>query len=59
MKLFTQPPFDRVWFWRSTLPERKGARCRLIARGTMNSCLIEFEDGVRHIVSRFAIRKAS
>lgn len=24
----------------------------------MNSALIEFEDGVRHIVSRFAIKKA-
>lgn len=51
-------PFDRVWFWRSTLPERKGQRCRILARGTMNSCLIEFEDGERHVVSRFAIRKA-
>lgn len=47
--------FDRVWWWRRNLPERKGQRC---PRGTMNSCLIEFEDGVRHIVSRFAVRRA-
>lgn len=50
--------YDRVWFWRVNLPERKGQRCRIIARGTMNSAQIEFEDGTRHIVSRFAIRKA-
>ena len=51
-------PFDRVWRWRATLPDRKGTRCRILARGTMNSCLVEFEDGVRHVVSRFAVRKA-
>lgn len=50
--------FDRVWWWRKNLPERKGERCRILARGTMNSALIEFEDGVRHVVSRFAVRKA-
>ena len=50
--------FDRVWRWRVNLPDRYGQRCRVLARGTMNSCLIEFEDGVRHVVSRFAIRKA-
>lgn len=51
--------FDRVWRWRKNLPERHGQACRILARGTMNSALIEFEDGVRHIVSRFAIRKRS
>lgn len=50
--------FDRVWRWRATLPDRHGQRCRLIARGTMNSACIEFQDGTRHIVSRFAFRKA-
>ncbi|WP_199857788.1 hypothetical protein [Erythrobacter sp. EC-HK427] len=50
-------PFDRVWYWRRNLPDRKGEPCRIIARGTMNSALIEFEDGARHVVSRFAIRK--
>lgn len=49
--------FDRIWHWRTTLPERKGTCCRMLARGTMNSALIEFEDGTRHIVSRFAFRK--
>lgn len=53
----TAKPFDRVWFWKATLPERKGAACRVLARGTQNSCLVEFEDGARHIVSRFAVRR--
>lgn len=52
------PAYDREWRWRATLPERKGQRCRIVARGSMNSCEIEFADGQRHIVSRFAIRKA-
>lgn len=49
--------FDRVWRLHVRLPERFGKRCRVIARGTMNSALIEFEDGVRHIVSRNAFRR--
>ncbi|MDH7640465.1 hypothetical protein [Sphingomonas oryzagri] len=35
--------FDRIWRWRCNLPERHGTRCRVLARGTMNSALIEFE----------------
>lgn len=50
--------FDRIWRWRVNLPERHGQRCRVIARGAMNSAQIEFEDGTRHIVSRNAFRKA-
>ena len=36
---------------------RKGQFFRVICRGTMNSCLIEFEDGFRAVTSRNAIRK--
>lgn len=51
--------FDHVWFWRTNLPERKGQACRVLARGKMNSICVEFEaDGVRHIVSRYAVRRA-
>lgn len=57
--LFKPITFDRVWWWRVNLPERKGQRCRIVARGTMNSAQIEFEDGTRHIVSRFAFPKAA
>lgn len=31
--------------------------CRIVARGTMNSIMIEFEDGQREIVSRYAVRR--
>lgn len=53
-----KPKFDRVWFWRSRLPERKGQACRILARGTMNSCLVEFRDGFKVVTSRFAVRKS-
>lgn len=48
-----------VWFWRTNLPERKGEPCRVVARGRMNSVCVEFADGVRHIVSRYAVRKSA
>ncbi|MGD9645678.1 MAG: DNA methyltransferase, partial [Pirellulales bacterium] len=37
--------FDRVWYWRKLLPERKGQRCRIVDVVAWNTCLIEFEDG--------------
>jgi hypothetical protein len=48
-----------VYRWRKYRPDLYGKRCRVLARGTMNSCLVEFEDGKRHVVSRYAVRKAS
>jgi len=50
-------PFDHFWRLRVQLPERHGQRCRVRARGRMNSIEIEFEDGLRHIVSRYSVRK--
>ena len=50
--------FDHEWWWRKWLPERKGQRCRVLARGGMNSILVEFEDGFKTITSRYAVRKA-
>lgn len=50
-------PYPLTWHWRKWLPERKGQRCRMLARGTMNSCLIEFEDSHRVVTSRYAVRK--
>lgn len=35
-----------------------GRTCRMICRGTMNSCLLEFENGERVVTSRNAIRKS-
>jgi hypothetical protein len=45
------------WRVRTTLPERFGQHCKVNARGRMNSCEVEFEDGVRHIVSRWSVRR--
>lgn len=45
-----------VWFWNRM--GRKGERCRVIARGRMNSALLEFEDGFRAVTSRSGLRRA-
>lgn len=37
---------------------RKGNRCRVFARGTMNSVGLEFEDGFRMVSSGNALRRA-
>ena len=49
--------YDHQWFWRSRLPDRKGQRCRILARGKMNSLLVEFCDGWKVITSRYAVRR--
>lgn len=48
---------DHVWWWRSRLPERKGEPCRVLARGRMNTILVEFVDGFRVTTSRYAVRR--
>ncbi len=50
--------FPHVWYWRRWLPERKGQRCRVVARGAMGGILVEFEDGLRVVTSRWAVRIA-
>lgn len=37
---------------------RKGQRCAVPVRGTMNSCLAVFEDGFAMVTSRNALRRA-
>ena len=51
------PPFQYRWWWKSKLRERRGQRCRVLARGKMNSVLVEFDDGFRVVTGRYAIRK--
>lgn len=54
-------PFEgpvQVYIYRWNRCGRKGQRCKVIARGTMNSCLLEFVDGWRMVTSRNAIMKA-
>ena len=38
---------------------RKGQRCRVLVRGSMNSCAVEFADGFKAVTSRNALKKAS
>jgi hypothetical protein len=49
------------WAWGpgkiGRMPGRKGQRCRVIARGSRNSCWIEFEDGEQFITSRNGLRR--
>ena len=57
-----QIPFDYVWYWtekaRPVLGDRKGQRCRVLARGALNSIAVEFEsDRHKVITSRYAVRK--
>lgn len=47
--------YPYIYFWNRM--ERKGQFCRVITRGKMNSCEVEFEDGFRAITSRNALRK--
>lgn len=49
--------FPLVWRVRTRLPERFGQHCRVLVRGTLNSCLVEFEDGYRVVTSRWYVRK--
>ena len=52
------PSYPYVWWWRVRLPERKGQRCRVTARGALNSIRVEFPDGFWVITSRWAVRLA-
>jgi hypothetical protein len=36
---------------------RKGQRCEMLARGTLNSCLVQFADGYRMVTSRNALKR--
>ena len=49
-----------AWGPRGNMPgamSRKNERCRLLARGAMNSALIIFGDGYLAVVSRNALRR--
>ena len=52
------PEWDHVWWWKCRLPERRGDRCRVLVRGTKNNVLVQFEDGVLIVTSRYAVRRA-
>jgi hypothetical protein len=48
---------DHIWYWRARLSARKGQPCRVLARGKMNTILVEFADGHQVTTSRYAVRQ--
>lgn len=51
--------YPYIWRVRSRLPERFSQRCRVVVRAkSMNSALVEFEDGYRVVTSRNYLRRA-
>lgn len=48
---------EQLYVYRWNRQGRKGQRCRLLARGTMNSCLLVFGDGYTMVSSRNALMK--
>jgi len=46
-----------IWRVKTRLPERYMTLCKVIARGKLNSCLVEFEDGYRVVTSRNYVMK--
>jgi hypothetical protein len=54
-----EPPPPQTYVYRWNRMDRKGQLCRVTARGTMNSCRVEFDDGFVMITSRNALKKAA
>jgi hypothetical protein len=48
---------EYYWWWKSRLPDRRGQRCFVAARGKMNTIRVEFHDGFFVFTSRFAVRR--
>jgi hypothetical protein len=49
--------YPYIWRVHTRLPERFGQRCKVTARGSLNSCRVVFEDGYTVITSRNYLRK--
>jgi hypothetical protein len=47
----------RFYVYRWNRQGRKGYVCRVLARGSMNSCLVVFADGFKMVTSRNALRR--
>jgi len=51
-------PYRYVWANNPVRARLRGLRCRLVVRSRgFNSCLVEFENGERVVVSRNALRR--
>lgn len=51
--------YEYRYAWRNNTKRQTmfGRRCCVICRGRLNSCLVEFENGQREVISRNALRK--
>ena len=55
--------YPYAWAWGTcggkypALGLRRGDVCRVLARGSMNSALVEFKDGARFVCSRNGLRR--
>jgi hypothetical protein len=49
----------QFYIYRWNRMDRKGQLCRVLVRGAMNSCLVEFADGFKAVTSRNALKKAA
>jgi hypothetical protein len=47
----------QVYIYRWNRMGRKGQRCVVLCRGSMNSCAVRFEDGYIAVTSRNALAK--
>lgn len=48
---------EYIWRVKTRLPERHMTSCKILARGKLNSCLVEFDDGYRTVTSRNYLMK--
>ena len=48
-----------TYIYRWNRQGRKGQRCEVTARGTMNSCCVRFADGYQMVTSRNALKRAA
>jgi hypothetical protein len=53
----TDQDFPYRWRVRTRLPDRYGQRCRVTARGSLNSIRVEFDDGFEVVTSRWYLRR--
>lgn len=51
--------YPYVYRWRNNEKRASlyGSACRVLARGALNSALVEFENGQREVISRNALRR--
>lgn len=56
-------PYDCIWRWSKLRPDRKDAKCRILARcqkhqfALGSEVVVEFEDGEQVTVRRQAVRR--